>query len=177
MEIEGFIKLAAMVIGLIAYQFIAKKNKQAKKPRQGPSQPNSPIAPRKAKSKPVVEEVVEDKGIKYEPVTFEELLQQFGEGKKKTSNPRMEREEKAGMDNEFIPATDTPEEFKSELDQYYEELGDDKFKITLDDLKDGREGGNFAIKKKRMSKYAKMFTDKETVKDMFIMKEIFDRKF
>ncbi len=177
MELEGFIKLAATIIGLVAYQFIANKNKQKKKPRQGPTQPNSPIASRKAKIKPAAEEMMEDKGPKYEPVTFEELLQQFGEKKKKKPTPRMDREEKVGMDNEFIPATDTPAEFKSELDQYYEELGDDKFKITLADLEDGRDGGNFEIKKKRMSKYAKMLNNKETVKDMFIMKEIFDRKF
>ncbi len=125
----------------------------------------------------MAEEVAEDKGMKYEPVTFEELLEQFGEGKKKTPTPRMDREEKVGMDNEFIPATDTPKEFKSELDQYYEELGDDKFKITLADLRDNREGGNFEIKQKKISKYAKMFDNKETIKDMFVMKEIFDRKF
>ncbi len=37
MELEGFIKLAATIIGLIAYQFIASKNKQKKKLKQGPT--------------------------------------------------------------------------------------------------------------------------------------------
>lgn len=169
---EDFIKIIASVIGLIIYWSLSNKNKKKTKPAQGPTQINPPTAPRK---KPVVIQEDFDEGPKYEPVTFEELLEQFGQTKKKPTISRAEREAISGIDDEFIPATDTKEEAQAELKQYYEELHDTNLTITESDLVDHRAAG-FELNKRKTNYYARLLQDPQRIKEAFIMKEIFDRK-
>ena len=169
---DEFLKIVASIIGLIIYWSLSNKNKKKKKPSQGPSKVNPPTAPRQ---KPVVYQDEVDEGPKYEPVTFEELLEQFDNSKKKTQT-RAQREKAFGIDDEFIPATDTKSQEQAELKQYYAELHDEGFKITKDDLADNRAEG-FEIDKKKVGYYAKLFQNPQHVRDAFIMKEIFDRKY
>jgi len=170
---EGTIQIIATIIGLILYYSFSSKNKKKVKPSQGPNTVNSPVAPRKPKPAPVVEE--KETGLKYEPVTFEELLEQFGQTKKKPMT-RAEREEKLGMDDEFIPATDTKEEAKEELQQYYTELKDQEFSISEEDIA-SNQAENYKTKNAQTSRLHKMLQDPQTIRDAFIMKEIFDRRF
>lgn len=171
---EDIIKIVASVIGLIIYFFLNNKNKPKTKPAQGPTDVNPPLSPRK---KPVVieEEEIVDEGPRYEPVTFEELLEQFGDSKKKTATSRMEREEKYGIDDEFIPATDTKAEEKAELEQYYAEHDDSGFAITEEDLEDQRAFG-FGLAEEKKNYYAKLLNNPQSIRDAFVLKEIFDRK-
>ena len=170
------IKIIASIIGIIFYLFFKKKDTKKAKPFKGPTQVASPIPPRKPKPRPEPEPE-EDKGLKYEPVTFEQLLEQFGESKKKTMT-RAEREEKLGIDDEFIPATDTQAQKMQELEQYYTELDDQEFAISADDLANNRSD-NYKRKQKEIpaKRISQLLKNPESVRDAFIMKEIFDRKF
>ncbi|MGB0524424.1 MAG: hypothetical protein ACPGJS_15745 [Flammeovirgaceae bacterium] len=170
---ENLFEIAASIIGLIIYWTLSNKNKQKTKPSQGPNEVNPPLPPRK---KPVVvqEDDDDDDALRYEPVTFEELLEQFGDAKKKTTPSRMEREAKFGIDDEFIPATNTNQQ--AELEQYYKEHHDEGFTITASDLEDKRSQG-FELDRKKQNYYAKLLQDPKNIRDALIMKEIFDRKY
>jgi len=172
-NLGDLIKIVATVIGLVIYWTMSNKNKAKKKLSEGPTEVAPPLAPRQ---KPVViQEEYVDESPKYEPVSFEELLEQFGESKKKPPT-RAERELNSGIDDEFIPATATKEETKKELTQFYQELHDEEFKITEADLASNRAEG-FELKKKQQHRVANLLRSPEGIRDAIILKEIFDRKY
>lgn len=176
-NLDGLIKIVATVIGLVIYWSMSNKNKEKKKLSEGPTDISPPLPPRKRFAQEEQVEEYVDESPKYEPVTFEELLEQFGQSKKKeTSSSRAERELNGGIDDEFIPATDTPEEAAAELNQFYKELHDENFKITEEDLKDHRDD-DFKIEGSRQSRIAKLLQNPDSIRDAVILKEVFDRKY
>ena len=127
------------------------------------------------------EEDEDDDGIpRQQPITFEELLEQFGSATKKPTGPvrvRAERERKFGIDDEFIPATDTPKQKEEELKQLYKEQDQLKHSLmTADDLLDKRDD-IYKIKVKGSNRYAALLNNPQSLRDAMIMKEVLDRKY
>ena len=189
---EYTIQIVALVLGLLIYWYLRRRDKPKTLPKQSPEtvsppkqkpEPPEPEPEPESEPEPASEDDDDEEGEEappYDPVTFEELLAQYGRDGKKSEERRVwERRAKeareqalrdvAGINEEFTPAVPNPPKKIPGLQRH--SLLSDK------DLHDVRDEAFRLHRGKGSSHFAKLLRNPHSLRDAIIMKEILERKY
>lgn len=151
-----------IILGIIYFIFSLASGGNKKKKKPQPKRPNNPQA-------------------KTQNSSFEDLLSQISQEYQK-QQPSQSQQQYTQPKYETLETLESyddyyEEEGHTEMEDYKTALSSEERNQVLKDIMDKRDKQTKKSIKTTPSRYKKMFQNPETVKDAFIMSEIFKRKF
>ncbi|MDW7692277.1 hypothetical protein R9C00_13950 [Flammeovirgaceae bacterium SG7u.111] len=196
------IEILASLLGILFYFFLTSRRKNQKKaaPKNTapkPSMPGREEAPgrniempseeifdeddfHKSFGSPSSYEEEEDKVPQESPgeISFKELLEQFTQPNREVKKVQeIEEEPEIIYNTPLISNTEVPVTKTISKDLSIPKIIPDSPKVEIKLKENDDEFSAYKKKEKEINKYTKMLKNPETLKDMLVAKEIFDRKY
>ncbi|WP_020526637.1 hypothetical protein [Flexithrix dorotheae] len=190
---EQIFEILASMAGLIIYWLLTTRKNKQKKVKRKPEEVNAPERRREREFEPMEEEFpeidYEEEQREPEPEpysSFEEILQEFTQPRRKRIPTPEPVEEPKDFRNEMEEIKRKQREFKEKeelarqsIKKYGQgfRLEDDDEHTNILTSPPKHRFDKFKIRKRKRAKIVEMLQDPEGIRNAFIAKEVFDRKY